>query len=195
MVKSRALVPILACLLGAGRCLAADAPATPSAPVESQVATAAESSDAEVPAVPDALASPTERPRWLLSGAPAYDGYRLSLSRGSLDFGLHFESRLTAPRAIDARFDSVAPPGATLPALSIGLRSVSAGPITTSNLAGRVLGSSASEPYVSKVGIEWKPAQSQVFFQHGLGFRLGEDERLMMRLRKGSLGFYMDRKF
>jgi hypothetical protein len=48
---------------------------------------------------------------------------------------------------------------------------------------------------VSRVGIEYKPAQSQVFLNHGLGFRLGGDDKLTMRLRKGSLGLYLKRNF
>ncbi len=190
MDKTRALVPFLACLLAAGRCVAGDAPSMPTAPMETRVGSAAgDGLEGE------ALVAPAVAARWSLSGAPADGGYRLSLSRGSLDLGLHFESRLVAPRGIDARFDSAAPPGATLPGLSIGLRSVSAGPTAASSLAERALGSSTSEPYVSKVGIEWKPAQSQVFFYRGLGFRLNDDDRLTMRLRRGWFGIYMDRNF
>lgn len=133
--------------------------------------------------------------RWSARGEPADGGYRMSLSRGALDFGVHFESRAAATRPIDARYSSAAPAGTMLPALSFGLRSVSAGPAPASSLVERALGSSTAVPYVSKVGIEWKPAQSQVFLNQGLGFRLGGDDRLTMRLRKGSLGIYMKRNF
>jgi hypothetical protein len=81
-----------------------------------------------------------------------------------------------------------------LPALSFGLRSVSA-PLPASSLVDRTLGSGADAPVVSRVGIEYKPAQSQVFLNHGLGFRLGGDDKLTMRLRKGSLGLYLKRNF
>jgi hypothetical protein len=81
-----------------------------------------------------------------------------------------------------------------LPALSLGLRSVE-GPASGSSLAERALGSATTEPAVSKVGIQWKPAQSRVFLHQGLGFRLGGDDRVVMRLRKGSLGIYMQRRF
>ena len=94
----------------------------------------------------------------------------------------------------DARADSAAPPGAMLPALSFGLRSVSA-PMPASHLVDRTLGSGSAVPAVSRVGIEYKPAQSQVFLNHGLGFRLGGDDKLTMRLRKGSLGIYLKRNF
>jgi hypothetical protein len=119
----------------------------------------------------------------------------VSVSRVPIYLGLHFESRPVSAHTIDARYDSAAPPGVTLPALSIGLRSVSAGPAPATSLAARALGSGSSIPYVSKVGIEWKPAQSQVFFYQGLGVRLGGDDRLVMRMRKGSLGVYMHRNF
>jgi hypothetical protein len=82
-----------------------------------------------------------------------------------------------------------------LPALSFGLRTVSAGPAPASTLVERALAAAPATPYVSKVGIEWKPAQSQVFLNHGLGFRLSGDDKLTMRLRKGSLGLYMKRNF
>ncbi|MDQ6640570.1 MAG: hypothetical protein M3Z15_13030, partial [Pseudomonadota bacterium] len=95
----------------------------------------------------------------------------------------------------DARFDSVAPVGTMLPAVSLGLRSINTGPAPASSLVERALGSAPAVPYESKVGIEWKPAQSQVFLNQGVGFRLGGDDRLTMRLRKGSLGLYMKRSF
>ncbi len=119
----------------------------------------------------------------------------MSLTRGALDVGVHFEQRMALPRALDARFDSAAHAGVVLPALSFGLRSVSAGPAPASSLVERALASETSAPYVSKLGIEWKPAQSQVFLNHGLGFRLGGDDKLTMRLRKGSLGIYLKRNF
>jgi len=53
----------------------------------------------------------------------------------------------------------------------------------------------ALESTVSKVGIEWKPAQSQVFFNGGVGVRLTGDDSVVMRLRKGTLGLYVKRSF
>jgi hypothetical protein len=132
---------------------------------------------------------------WSPSGAATEGGYQWSLRRGAIDLGLRFDARPAAPHPADARFDSAAPPGSTLPALSLGLHSVSAGPAPASSLAERALGSATTVPYVSKVGIEWKPAQSRVFVNQGLGVRLGSDDRLTMRLRKGSLGIYMKRDF
>ena len=64
-----------------------------------------------------------------------------------------------------------------------------------SHLVDRTLGSGSAVPAVSRVGIEYKPAQSQVFLNQGLGFRLNGDDKLTMRLRKGSLGLYFKRNF
>jgi hypothetical protein len=197
MDTTRALVPLLAGLLAAGTCGAAEEkPATPasveSTPADGERSTAEDSDASEAVVVRTVAAAPA---RWSASGAPTEGGYRLSLARGPLDLGLHFESRLVAAHPIDARYDSAAPPGATLPTLSIGLRSVSAGPPAASSLAARALGTASPVPYVSKVGIEWKPAQPPVFFNQGLGVRLGGDDRLVMRMRKGSLGVYMHRNF
>lgn len=133
--------------------------------------------------------------RWSAGGAVTDGGYRMALTRGAVDVGLQFEQRMAAARPQDARFDSPAPAGATLPALSVGLRSVSPGPAPASSLVERAMAAGTSEPYVSKVGIEWKPAQQKVFLNQGLGFRLGDDEKLTMRLRKGSLGIYLKRNF
>ena len=48
---------------------------------------------------------------------------------------------------------------------------------------------------MSRVGIEYKPPQSQFFLNRGLGFRLSGDDRVTMRLRKGSVGIYLKRNF
>lgn len=187
MQTPRLLLPLLLCLLAAGRAsLAAESQAEPEPAVPR--------ADAE-PLLLPSLPTPAPAPRWSASGAAEDGGYRLSLSRGSLDLGMRFEARPAAARPIDARYDSAAPLGVTLPSLSFGLRSVAAGPTAASSLAERALGTSTAVPAVSKVGIEWKPAQSQVFFHQGVGFRLGGDDRLVMRLRRGSLGVYMQRTF
>jgi len=176
----RLLLPSLLCLLtGAGPALGGE-PASV-VPAEDRA-----TSDA-VPAVPSA-------PQWSAIGEPSDAGYRLSLARGGIDVGLDFQRRVAAVRAADARYDSAAPPGAMLPALSFGLRSVVA-PAPASNLVDRTLSANAEAPVVSRVGIEYKPAQSPVFLNQGLGFRLGGEDRLTMRLRKGSLGLYLKRNF
>jgi hypothetical protein len=199
MDTTRALVPLLASMLAAGTCIAGEEkPATPASVESAAGAAGGARSTAEDPDASEAMvvrqvaAAPA---RWSASGAPTEDGYRLFVSRGPIDLGLHFESRLASPHPVDARYDSAAPPGAMLPALTIGLRSVSAGPAPASSLVARALGATEAVPYESKVGIEWKPAQSQLFFNQGLGVRLGGDDRLVMRLRKGSLGLYMKRSF
>ena len=117
MDTTRALVPLLAGLLAAGTCGAAEEkPATPasveSTPADGERSTAEDSDASEAVLVRTVAAAPA---RWSANGAPTESGYRLSLARGPLDLGLHFESRLVAAHPIDARYDSAAPPGVTLP--------------------------------------------------------------------------------
>ncbi len=111
--------------------------------------------------------------------------------------GLRFEAR--DPGRASAL--GAGPPGpfvATLPSVSIGLRSDASGGWAP---GGTLLERARSSPavrhgLVSRVGIEWTPAQPQVaFVRDGLGIRLGGDDRLTMRLRKGALGIYMRRDF
>jgi len=173
---SRRALPLLLCLLAIAGSATAGDPAAPAAATD------------DTPSDEPPAAS-----RWSASGEPSAGGYRLSVARGGVDVGLDFERRVAAARTADARFDSAAPPGTLLPALSFGLRSVSA-PAPASNLVDRTLGAGAV-PFVSRVGIEYKPAQSQFFLNRGLGFRLSGDDRVTMRLRKGSVGIYLKRNF
>lgn len=133
-------------------------------------------------------------PRWRAGATVEADGYRMSLSRGAFDVGMRFEPRTTALRPTETRSE---PTSLTLPALSLELRSISASPASASNLASRALATTneAATTSVSKVGIEWKPAQSQVFFSGGVGVRLSGDDSVVMRLRKGTLGVYVKRSF
>ena len=179
------LVRLMLCLL------MADGTAHAGEPVDaSAAATSAET--AGTPSLSEKTAA--SPPRWTASGLAEHGGYRWSLSRGALDLGLRFEPRVAAVSPIDARNESAAPPGATLPSISVGLRSVAMHPAPAESLIERALGSDSGGE-VSKIGIEWKPARSQVFFHRGIGFRLSDDERLVMRLRKGSVGIYMHRTF
>jgi len=184
MQAPRVLVPMLLCLLAAGRpALAGEALAAPGATA------AQESAEAE----PASARSAAPAPRWSATAVAEQGSYRWSLSRGALDLGVRFEPRVAAVRPIDARYDSAAPLGATLPSISVGIRNV-ATPAPADSLIERALGSDLPGEE-SKVGIEWKPAQSQVFIRQGLGVRLGGDDRLVMRLRKSSIGIYMHRTF
>ncbi len=48
----------------------------------------------------------------------------------------------------------------------------------------------------TKVGVEWKPAQSQIdFLRGGLGFMLDRADHMSIRLRRGSFGVYLNRRF
>ena len=120
---------------------------------------AAASAGATVAAAPEpAAAAPA--PRWRALGTVEPDGFRMSLSRGAFDVGMRFEPRTVALRPTETRAE---PTSLTLPSLSLEVRSISASPATASSLAARAVGAANdAETSVSKVGIEWKPAQSQV---------------------------------
>ena len=48
----------------------------------------------------------------------------------------------------------------------------------------------------TKVGVEWKPAQPRLdFLRGGLGLRLDGADHMSIRLRKGSFGIYLNRRF
>lgn len=145
------------------------------------------------------LAEVPSAPRWTASYDVSRSDYRWSLGRGALDLGMRFESRDSALRLPESRFEGVTPGApliADLPSLSIGLRSTSVrSDAAAGNLVERTLGSGATETYVRKVGIEWKPEPSRLFLNRGLGIRLDADDRVTVRLRKGSLGLFMQTNF
>jgi hypothetical protein len=159
-------------------------------------------SDSVAMVVPNALGTAGETtegaatPRWSASVDSSPSRYRWSLSRGALDLGMRFDVRPELGRPSDPRFDGAAPLLPTLPALSLGLRSVAgrADPAAGSLLE-RTVGGAVAETFVRKVGIEWKPAPSRLFLHQGLGIRLDGDDRVTMRLKKGSLGIYMQSDF
>ena len=130
---------------------------------------------------------------WSASAEFSGGSYRWSLSHGALDIGLRFETPSRAGLGVDSRLDT---PGAalqTLPALSLGLRSDD--PPAASWLR-RVAGFEPAPGYSRWVGVECKPAELQLMFiGQGLGVCLGGDDRLSMRLKRGSLGIYFKRSF
>ena len=153
--------------------------------------------DTEV-AVLDPTADAAAGSRWASSYDVSRSDYRLSLGRGSLDLGIRLEARGGGIRVPDSRFDggtAGAPLAADLPSVSIGLRSTAIkSDAVTSNLVDRAFGN-GGEAFVRKVGIAWKPAQSRVFLNQGLGIRFDGDDRLTVRMKKGSFGLYMQSSF
>lgn len=146
-------------------------------------------------AVDGGRAATTLPSRWVATRAAEQGGYRLSLSNGVVDVGMRFEPRPVAAHAVDGRYDSALPPGALWPSLSLGVVELGKGPVPATTLIERALAAPGVAAPSGKVSLEWKPAQSQVFFHQGLGVRLGGEDRLVMRLRKGSLGVYMQTAF
>jgi hypothetical protein len=136
--------------------------------------------------------------RWAANYEITKSDYRLSLGRGALDVGIRFEARsggILPPDSPRDRAGGGVPLAADLPSLSIGLRSTSIkSDGGASTLVDRAFGS-GGEASVRKVGLAWKPAQSRVFLNQGLGFRFDDDDRLTVRLKKGSFGLYMQSTF
>jgi hypothetical protein len=137
---------------------------------------------------------PAALPRWSTASEFSDGNYKWSLSRGGLDLGLGFDTPGRVRSVPTTPLDSTGPFVQTLPTVSLGLRSVEVAPGGSwlRQLAGAEAGSSLTH----RIGIEWKPAESQLMFvREGLGMRLSGDDRLTMRLRKGTLGIYMKRQF
>ena len=138
----------------------------------------------------------TARSRWSAAADLSGGDYRLGVHRGSLDLGLSFASTAPSGRAFDFRSEQTGPIVPMLPSLSLGLRRSSGSAPSASSLLERATGADSGNAYVSRIGLEWKPAQPQVnFLREGLGIRLDNNDRMSLRLRKGVLGVYMQRKF
>ena len=104
--------------------------------------------------------------------------------------------RQSGRRIDDFQSEAPGPLLPTLPTLSVGLRRDAQLPATASSLLERSTGAASNVAYVSKIGLQWKPPQSQVnFLREGLGIRLDGNNRMTVRLRKGLVGVYMQRKF
>lgn len=158
-------------------------------------APAAASKTNPAPLAPALDADEPSAPPWRWSTNAGYSGgiYRWSLSRGSFDFGLRFETPARPGFGADSRLDATGPLVQTLPALSLGVRMIDA---PAGSWLQRLSGTEGVPSSTSRVGIEWKPAESQLMFlRQGLGIRLSGDDRVTMRLRKGTLGIYMKREF
>jgi hypothetical protein len=150
-------------------------------------------------AVLDPTADAATGARWASSHDVSSSDYRLSLGRGSLELGIRLEARAAGVRVPDSRLDGGlpgAPLVADLPSFSIGLRSTAIkSNAVPSSLVDRAFGNGGGETVVRKVGIAWKPAQSRVFLNQGVGIRFDGDDRLTVRLKKGSFGLYMQSTF
>ena len=133
--------------------------------------------------------------RWSTNSSLSDGGYRSSLARGRLDLAMKFDAPVRAGRPGDGVIEPVAAFAAPLPTLSVGLRNPTTSATPADALLDRVTGPSNAEKRESRVGLEWKPSPSRLFLNRGLGIRLDGDDRLTMRLRKGSLGLFMQTPF
>ncbi|MEO7116252.1 MAG: hypothetical protein ABIZ18_10365 [Caldimonas sp.] len=130
-------------------------------------------------------------------GPTLADGsFRSAFVRGRLDLGVTFDAPLRALHPGEAPIDPVIAYVPPVPTLSVGLRSTPAGAVATAGtLFERATGATLRQPPERKVGLEWKPAQSRIFLNRGLGIRLDGDDRFTMRLKRGSLGIFMKTTF
>lgn len=132
--------------------------------------------------------------RWASRHDYSQGNYSWSLARGSVDVALGFDTPSRIGYGAGSRLDASGPIIQTLPELSVGLRTVAPG--LASSLIERAIGTAGGRAASSRVGIQWKPAPSNLaFLRQGLGIRLGGDERFTMRLRKGTLSLYMKQEF
>ena len=204
---SRAVPPLAVwvALLACAPAARAAAPA-PDTEVPEILAAAPRSKEAGVPQQPgrqsaieaDSTALPAVAPlRWTSSAELTGHSYRWSLSRGALDIAMRFDAPRSATGAEDFSTQPPTPIGSNLPAISVGWRlPTPSHALAASTLLERAMDSARAESYGNKIGVEWKPAESQVnFLREGLGIRLDGNNRMTVRLRKGLLGLYMHRKF
>ena len=147
------------------------------------------------PVAPIAVATTSPSRHWVTSAEWSGRSYRWSAQRGPLDIGLAFDASDPALAPVELSREASAVLVPTLPTISLGLRR--GGPADASTLLQRAFGAAdGNGASVSRVGIEWKPAQPQVnFLREGLGVRLDGNDRMTVRLRKGMIGIYMHRKF
>jgi hypothetical protein len=186
-----ALATALLATAAAASSLDPEAGVPPAAPTQTDPVALA----AAVPLVPASDAEEEAAQPWRWSTNAGYSGgiYRWSLSRGSFDFGLRFETPARPGFGADSRLDATGPLVQTLPALSLGVRTIDA---PAGSWLQRLSGTEGVPSSTSRVAIEWKPAESQLMFlRQGLGIRLSGDDRVTMRLRKGTLGIYMKREY
>ena len=167
------------------------APAAPGSPLADGAAATAESHAEAVPVAPRETES-----HWAARSTLSEGSFRSALSRGRLDLGVMFDAPVRTVRPGEAPTDpafAYLPPA---PTLTIGLRSTPADPVASAgSLIERATGATFGQRPERKFGLEWKPARSRVFLNRGLGIRLDGDDRLTMRLKKGSLGLFMHAAF
>jgi hypothetical protein len=154
---------------------------------DATVASAAPGADAADFQSPSALA------RWVTSADFAGGTYRWSMSRGAVAIGFGFDTPARANSVASTRLDNAGPLVQTLPSLSVGLRSVD---LPGGSWLKQLAGGETATGLTRHIGIEWKPAETQVMFvREGLGVRLSGDDSVTMRLKKGTLSIYMKRNF
>jgi hypothetical protein len=150
------------------------------------------------PAAPSPGLSPSRASkRWSTSAEVDSTSYRVSLARGKLDMGVGFDAPTHPAMATSTTVRSTDPSRPivpTLPTLSVGVRSTTAGS-TPNSLIERATDAATPAASTRRVGLEWKPVPSRVFIRGGLGLRLSGDDQVTMKIRSGRIGIYMKSTF
>lgn len=153
-------------------------------------------STASAPATAASLPAPDAEMRWSARSSLSEGSFRSAFSRGKLDLGVSFDAPVRTLRPGDVPIDPVVAYVPPAPTLTIGLRSTPGGTVARAgSLIERASGATLGPQPERKFGLEWKPARSRIFLNRGLGIRLDGDDRLTMRLKKGSLGIFVHTVF
>ncbi|RQP22956.1 hypothetical protein DZC73_17655 [Albitalea terrae] len=144
---------------------------------------------------PTALSSDGSRTLSELAGVD----YKLWTSHGRVGVGVGVGTLGYVTPRPDGRVDGPVALSGAAPSVSVGLRyHVTKESTVYADASGvRGLGAEASGNYVNtKVGMEWKPAQRTLGFEHGaLGMQLDSGYRLALKPSHGGLGLYLRGKF
>ena len=180
---------------GADEVVAIASPAAAEAPAPEVEATSAAPLDTTWR---DPVSSSSRPPkRWSTSAEVDASSYRVSLSRGKLDMGLGFDTPMhptMATSTVLRSSDPTRPIVPTVPSLSVGLRSTTAG-APASSLIERATDAATPPTSTRRVGLEWKPAQSRMFVRGGLALRMSGDDQVTLKLKSGRVGIYMKSTF
>jgi hypothetical protein len=125
--------------------------------------------------------------------------YRLWKSHGRADFGMGLGTIGYVQPSLGLRADGPVTLSGAAPLVSVGMRyRVSTESAVFADASGtRALPPDTSGAYVStKIGMEWKPAQSHFGFEGGaLGIHFDSGYKLSLKARRDGLGVYLRSQF
>lgn len=128
--------------------------------------------------------------RWWKSVGPAATGLDVGLGLGTVGY-------LVRP-PVQGATDSSASLANPSPLLTVGMRyrTSERSAVYADTSSARGFAANGHDAYTAKVGMEWKSASSPVrLMQGGLGMQLDGGGRMMLRVRKGTVGVYLRSAF